>query len=129
MQENPNDITFRKDGRAMRINAALELPKTIWSKHKLSQSLKRQKVVFAVILRRQASHDTFELNSMDMTTGDKDIQNILVEYEDVFPDDVSKGLPPDRGRPRFKIELVKGAEPHKKSIHRHSEAESQELLR
>lgn len=126
-----NVITFRKDGRAQRINAALELSKTIWSKHKLAQHLKRRNVAFAILLRPQAPQEPLELNAMEMNqaSSDKDIQNVLLEYQDVFPDDLPRGLPPDRGRPRFKIELAKEAEPHKKGIYRLSESESQELLR
>eukprot|EP00170_Pyropia_yezoensis_P002209 contig_9276_g2213 len=45
-----NVITFRENGRAQRINAALELSKTIWSKHRIAQHLKRRNVVFAIHL-------------------------------------------------------------------------------
>lgn len=126
-----NVITFLKDGRRLRINAALELSKTIWSKHKLAQHIKRRNPVFAIFLRPQVLHDSIGLNSIQTASAstDKDIQDVLAEYQDVFPDDLPKGLPPDRGRPPFKIELTEEAEPHKKGIYRLSEPESQELLR
>lgn len=124
-------ITFRKDGRTLRINAALELSKTIWSKYKLAQRTNRHNVVLTILLRPQSPQEPFELNIMGVgqASRDNDIQNVVLEYQDIFLEDLPKGLPPDRGRPRFKIELANEAEPHNRGIYRMFDSWSQELLR
>lgn len=67
-------------------------------------------------------------NGLTDVTPNKDIQDLLDEFKDVFPEELPNGLPPKR-KQQFKIELVGDAKPHKKGIYRLSETECQELLK
>ena len=56
----------------------------------------------------------------------RDISKILSEYKDVFPDELPKGLPPERSGGDFKIELKDGSKPAKRGLYRMSQAELEE---
>ena len=125
-----NRVSFRKGGKRITLRATLTKSDNIISKHKLVKNLKRRNPVFAVILRSQEplTHSSVNTTGLADATPDKDIQDLLTEFKDVFPDELPKGLPPKR-KQQFKIELTHDAKPHKKGIYRLSEAECQELLK
>lgn len=50
----------------------------------------------------------------------------MAEFKDVFPEDLPKGIPPDRGFPH-RIELVPGSEPPNRAPYRMSPLELEEL--
>jgi len=54
------------------------------------------------------------------------VQQLLAEYEVVFPKNLPAGLPPERSR-KFHIELKEGVKPHRSGMYRLSESELAEL--
>jgi len=61
-----------------------------------------------------------------MNSRDPELSNILKEFDDVFPNDLPKGLPPHR-EIDHKIDLTPGSEPPSRSPYRISFEESKEL--
>lgn len=125
-----NKVTFRKGGKPISICATLDKSKTLISKQKLAKILKRGQPAFAIFLRPNEVSAALEMNFTDVqhSTEDPRMKKLILEFKDVFADDLPKGLPPE-GKQRFKIDLVNDAAPHKKGIYRLSEAECEELLR
>jgi len=123
-----NTVTFWKDGKPVVIHATLSKSKMLMRKHKLAKHMKRGQPAFAIFLRPTEVDTAVEINhAVENETDDQDLRRLLHELRDVFPDDLPKGLPPAR-KQRFKIDLVKDAEPRKKGLYRLSEIECQELL-
>ncbi|GAB0498274.1 hypothetical protein MMPV_009615 [Pyropia vietnamensis] len=93
-----NEITFRKGGRTIRIQATLELPTALWSKQKLARHLKKHHEAFAVMIRPAGLEEVVQSNANGTSKdpSDKTIRELLCEYQNVFPDDLPKGLPPER---------------------------------
>ena len=73
---------------------------------------------FAILLKPSKSDS--------QVTDDPEINSLLEQFSDVFPDDLPKGLPPTRQK-NFKIELTPDAKPQKSGLYRMSVAEMDEL--
>ena len=78
--------------------------------------------VYAVVLK---TANTTEWKTK--TSKQDDIQKLLSEFKDVFPDELPRGLPPSRVQGDFKINLKEGSEPVKRKLYRMSNAELDEL--
>ena len=86
----------------------------------ITKDLKFGSMLFAVLLR--PSDDTRK-----NTKEPSDITKILDKYEDVFPPELPKGLPPSRIKGDFRIELKEGSIPVKKGLYRMSHFELVEV--
>lgn len=77
--------------------------------------------MFSVLLRSSTSEPEVKNHG--------EISKILSEYTDVFPDELPKGLPPQRIQGDFRIELKEDAKPVKKGLYRMSHTEIEETKR
>ena len=66
-------------------------------------------------MRRQRTEESVE------------IKKLLDKYEDVFPDELPKGLPPERVKGDFRIELKPRSSPVKKRLYRMCHTELEEV--
>lgn len=74
--------------------------------------------IFAAFIRDPSKDVTYKPH--------KDIQRILSEFEDVFPEELPKGLPPSRIEGDFQISLKEDSKPTKRGLYRMSPSELQE---
>ena len=65
--------------------------------------------------------------SLLRTEENVDIKKLLDKYEDVFPDELPKGLSPERVKGDFRIELKPGSNPVKKGLYVMSHTELEEI--
>src|SRR4051812_48194757 len=84
----------------------------------VNKAVKQGEIAFLLMIKD-------EEHAKELLTSDEKIQNLLKEYQDIFPDDLP-GLPPYRSVDHG-IELVDGAEPPHRSIYALSQEELQIL--
>ena len=65
-------------------------------------------------------------NNYNYNLGANQLMKILKEYQDVFPDELPKGIPPQRGV-YHRIDLLPGSKPPSQAAYRTSPADSAEL--
>jgi hypothetical protein len=106
-------ITFHFEDKSIRIQADLERHKSLVSASTFARAIRRGYNAFALLLN--PDHP-----SITPTVFTPTIKILLEEFADVFPDDIPKGLPPQRSHD-FKIELHPDASPVKKVLYRLSE--------
>jgi hypothetical protein len=90
------------------INANIERHKSLIFASKFSRQIRRGTEAFALLLDPENSGPS-------LRPSDPQINEILEEFKDVFPDELLNGIPPKRSQD-FKIELVPGAAPIKKGL-------------
>lgn len=93
--------------------------------------IKKSNEVRAMFVRHVECDRALGVNIVEATRDmlNNDIEEVLREYQEVRPDDLPKGLPPERGQPQLKVELKADTQPHKEGIHQLFEKERQVLLR
>jgi len=122
-----NKITIRHKRKSITIKATLEPSNTI-SLQRLVRDLKHRTPIFAVLLHGGEPGRHLDVNSIGVgaEVDRSGVQQLLAEYEDVFPKNLPAGLPPERSR-EFHIELEEGAKPHRSGMYRLSESDLAEL--
>ncbi|KAL1925478.1 uncharacterized protein VTP21DRAFT_361 [Calcarisporiella thermophila] len=85
--------------------------------------LKRGEQLYAMVVT-----DTGEQKQVDAQPPPPEIQSLLNEFKDVFPESLPAGLPPQR-EVDHRIELIPGSEPPARAPYRMSQPELQELKR
>ncbi len=73
--------------------------------------------MFSVLLRNENG------NNSDSVDRNAEFSAVLSEYTDIFPEELSKGLPPKRTNKDFEIELKEGPKPIKQGLYRMSHTE------
>lgn len=116
-------IISHRDER-LSIMAALQCPDAIISRQQLTRALKRRMHSLAVFLRKNILMDSLSLNAqhLDHRNVKDKAKDELVEYADVFPEDLPAGLLLKRNH-NSRIQLEEGATPHRSGIYRLSESE------
>ena len=114
-----NKITFHFGTQPIIIQADLERHKSLVSASTFSRAIRRGYNTFALLLNPDRPSTTPSISIPRVKT-------LLEEFADVFPDDLPKGLPPQRSHD-FKIELQPNAAPIKKGLYRLSAKETEEL--
>jgi RNase H-like domain found in reverse transcriptase/Reverse transcriptase (RNA-dependent DNA polymerase)/Integrase zinc binding domain/Retroviral aspartyl protease/Chromo (CHRromatin Organisation MOdifier) domain len=114
-----NEITFQFQNQNVTIQADLERHKSLVSASTFSRVIRRGYKTFALLLKPEEPSTSSNIPAPQVKT-------ILDEFADVFPDDLPKGLPPQRSHD-FKIELQPDALPIKKGLYRLSAKETEEL--
>jgi hypothetical protein len=116
-QNKQNYLPFRN--QLIIIQADLERHKSLASASTFAHAIRRGYHTFALLLNPDQPSTT-------PTVSTPRVKTLLEEYSDAFPDDLPKGLPPQRSHD-FKIELQPGAAPIKKGLYRLSAKETKEL--
>ena len=116
-----NIVKFEHKGNKYSLVAEEPLDNPFVSANSIVCDLENKHQLYAVLAR-----PTNSIDSNDKPKYSEDIQKMLEEFSDVFPDKLPKGLPPRR-KYDFKIELEEGAKPVKKGLYRLSEKELEEL--
>jgi hypothetical protein len=101
-----NKITFHFGTQPIIIQADLERHKSLVSASTFSRAIRRGYNTFALLLNPDRPSTT-------PTVSPPRVKMLLNEFDDVFPDDLPKGSPPQRSHD-FKIELQPDAAPIKK---------------
>jgi hypothetical protein len=101
-----NQIAFHFEDKSIRIQADLERHKSLVSASTFARAIRRGYNIFALLLN--SDHP-----SMTSTVFTPTVKTLLDEFADVLPDDLPKGLPPQRSHD-FVIELQPDASPIKK---------------
>ena len=115
-----NRVNFKYKGKEYSIEADEPVESPFVSANTLVKALERKQSLFAVLVR------PIEEETLQAPQYPPEIKNLLKEFEDVFPDEIPKGFPPQR-KHDFKIDLKENATPQKKGIYRLSEREMEEL--
>lgn len=123
-----NKISFKFNHKNISITASLKKPEALISRQRLARDLVQRCPVFAIYLQSEDPSSTFDINAITMGQGEdkKEVQEILKEYADVFPDELPDGLPPERSH-KFSIKLTDDAQPRRSGIYRLAEWELEEL--
>jgi len=113
-----NKITIKHRRKSITIKPTLESSNTI-SRQRLVRDLKHRTPIFAVLLHGGEPGSHLDVNSIGFgaEADPSGVQQLLAEYEDVFPKVLPAGLPPERSR-EFHIELEEGAKPHRSGMFR-----------
>ena len=119
-----NEISFSHKGKDYHIVAKDPTNHNLVSVNAITKDHHRQYPLFAVVLRKIETGDT--TRSETSPDQEQDVQNLLKEFKDVFPENLPKGLPPKRAQD-FHIDLKEGSTPQKKGLYRMSSAELSEL--
>ena len=119
-----NEISFSHKGKNYHIIAKDPTNHNLVSVNAITRDHDRRYPLFAVMLRKVDVDDNTQSGTRD--TKEQDIQRLLQEYKDVFPEKLPKGLPPRRAQD-FHIDLKEGSTPQKKGLYRMSPAELSEL--
>ena len=119
-----NEISFSHKGKQYTMIAKDPRSHNFVSVNSITKDHDRKYPLFAVVLRKANTEDTLQ-SGMDESK-DKDIQGLLQEFQDVFPEKLPHGLPPKRAQD-FHIHLKEGSEPQKKGLYRMSPVELSEL--
>ncbi len=113
-----NEIDFWHRGKLFKITARPHVPLKEVSVNSITKDYKLGCPMYAAILREVRD---------DITPKDqKHIKSLIEKYKDVFPDELPKGLPPQRPQGDFRIELKEGSNPIKKGLYRMSPTELEE---
>ena len=116
-----NQVHFKHKDRQYSLDADEPLDSPFVTANAILNSLENKHSLFAVLIRPVAS------NHIDIVPqSSPDVQSILNEFTDVFPDKIPKGMPPKR-KYDFQIELKEDAQPQKKGLYRMSEKELTEV--
>ena len=115
-----NRVDFVHKGSKHVIIADENIGSPFVSANTITTDFERSYEMFAVLVRPPEKIDGAK------SSYPADIERILQEFDDVFPEKLPKGLPPKRIQ-EFKIDLEEGAKPQKKGLYRLSEKESKEL--
>ena len=102
-----NEVDFWHKNKAFRIHARNKQSTKQISVNAITRDLKSGSQIFAVLLRTTEKR-------CQRTEESINIKKLLDKYEDVFPDELPKGLPPERMKGDFHIELKPGSHPVKK---------------
>ena len=116
-----NEVRFIHKGKKYVVEADENIHSPFVSVNSLMRNFEEKHALFAVVVRpieEEASVPKYY----------PEIQNLLDQFTDVFPDEIPKGFPPKR-KHDFKIELQEDAKPQKKGIYKLSEPEMKELRR
>ena len=90
--------------------------------HAIIRDISKENIpCFAILLKNKNKNSFGEKQNPD-------VEKILLEYEDVFPEKLPKGLPPKRNH-TFDILLKDNCEPKKRGIYRMSPKELEEVKR
>jgi Retroviral aspartyl protease len=108
ISDKTNKITFHFGNRPIRIQADLERYKSLVSESTWACAIRRGYHTFALLLNPGQPSKT-------PTVSTRRVKTLLEEFSDVFPDDLLKGLTPQRSHD-FKIELQPDAAPVKKGL-------------
>jgi hypothetical protein len=114
-----NKITFHFGNQPIIIQADLERHKSLVSASTFARAICRGFHTFALLLNPDQPSAT-------PTVSTPRVKTLLEEFYDIFPDDLPKGLPPQRSHD-FKIELQPDAAHVKKGLYRQSAKETEEL--
>ena len=117
-----NLVRFCHKGVTHEIEADEPLESPFVSANSIVTSFEKKNPSFAVLVR------PIEQKAVENPSNSKEIDRILTEFNDVFPDQIPKGMPPQR-KYNFKIELEENAKPQKRGLYRLSETETKELRR
>ena len=86
----------------------------------ITKDLESGTLIFAVVFRQRKENKQSEVNT-------KELNSLIHKYKDVFPEELPKGLPPERIKGDFLIELKDGSTPVKKGLYRMSHTELEEV--
>ena len=119
-----NEIRFSHKGKNYHVIAKDPTDHNHVSVNAITKDHDRKYPLFAVMLRKVESDDTTQSGTDE--SQEQDIQKLLHEFQDVFPEKLPEGLPPKRAHD-FHIDLKEGSTPQKKGLYRMSPAELSEL--
>ena len=117
-----NIITFRHKDETLSIIADEPSTSSLVSVNNVIKSERIGYPTFAVMIRPEQK---LEVQS-DNKIAQPEIQELIKEYKDVFPEKLPSGLPPKRSC-EFHIDLKTDAQPQKKGLYRMSPGELKEL--
>ena len=112
-----NKISFKFNQKNISITASLKKPHGLISRQRLAKDLIQKVPVFAIYLQSEDPSSTFDINAIKMGEAEdkNDVQEILNEYADVFPEELPDGLPPERSH-KFSVKLTEDARPRRSGI-------------
>ena len=115
---NKNQITFTFNNKNITITASLLEDDNLISRQRLARHLIRRAPVFAIYLESYDPSTFVHVNAIAMGEGDAgdELQGMLGEYADVFPDELPDRLPPQRSH-NFSIKLTEDAQPRRSGIY------------
>jgi len=116
-----NEIYFQYKNRMYYLIANEPKNSSFVSVNAISNDHIKKHPIYAVILRPCAQETT-----SDLPEPPSDMEKLLSEFSDVFPEKLPPGLPPKRGQD-FRIELKPDSAPQKKGLYRLSDLELAEL--
>ena len=116
-----NHVEFNHKDKLYSIVADELLDSPFVSANAIINDLEKKHALFAVIVRPVSTNSTNVIPK-----NPQDIQKMLKEFSDVFPDKIPKGMPPKR-KYDFKIKLKEDSQPQKKGLYRMSEKELKEV--
>ena len=121
-----NEIIFQHKGKKHRMLAIDPLETRFTSTNSITNQVKKDHKLCAVFIRKipEASKESEEAPANEKPS--EEMQKLVAQYADVFPEELPKGLPPKRSR-EFHIELKKESLPQKKGLYRMSPAELEEI--
>ena len=113
-----NEVDFCYKGKPYQITAKPLVPVECVSINTISSDYKAGCPVYATVLKEIRPDTAKSLHPA--------IESLLAKYADVFPEELPKGLPPQRPQGDFQIELKEGSKPVKKGLYRMSLTELEE---
>lgn len=112
-----NEVSFSHGEKNVILTASEYYKSQFVSINNIMNDLKNELPCFAIALKENK-----EINSKPIP----EIESILNEFSDVFPENLPNGLPPSRSED-FKIDLIPDAKPQKSGLYRMSIVELEEL--